>query len=596
MPGIVGIIGKGPRAKHEGDLKLMLDCMMHEPFYGSGTYVNESLGVYVGWTSHHDSFTDCLPATNGSKDVILVFAGEDFSAASEPRRKASSLVSRYEEKGVGFLKELNGWFSGVLIDLRTSTVVLFNDRYGMQRIYVHEGEQECVFGSEAKSLLRVRPALRRLDERGLGELISCSCVMEGRTIFPGISLLPGGSAWKWGKGNRVHRDAYFKPEEWEALPPVDARTFLEELSGTVTTVIPRYFREKGKVGMSLTGGLDSRMMMACLKPAPDEVPCYTFGGKKDMLDITIAREVAEVCGQRHSVVRLDPSFFAEFPQLAEKTIYITDGNLDVSNTHDMFFNRLARSIAPIRVTGKFGSEVIRDHTMFNAGEYQGTLFVPELKQFMNNAVGTLGKIKRGHPLSVAVFMDFPWREYNKIIIEESQSIFRTPYMDNDLVRLMYTAPPGLRSSNQPQRTIIRECNPRLSAIISDRGYGEQTNPLVAKLMELYYYVLFKIDYTYLYAMPNWLMPIDSLLLTLNGGKPLFGWSQKFENYRIWYRQELANYVKGILLDPRTLNRPYFDKHRLEFIVRAHTKGVRNYASEITKALSLELTHRLLIDR
>ena len=104
MPGIVGIIGKGPRAKHEGDLKLMLDCMMHEPFYGSGTYVNESLGVYVGWTCHHDSFADCLPAMNGSKDVILVFAGEDFSEASEPRRKASALVALGPSKAIGRMR------------------------------------------------------------------------------------------------------------------------------------------------------------------------------------------------------------------------------------------------------------------------------------------------------------------------------------------------------------------------------------------------------------------------------------------------------------------------------------------------------------
>ena len=595
MPGIVGIIGKGPGAKHEGDLKLMLECMMHEPFYGSGTYANETLGVYVGWTSHHDSFVDCLPAMNRSKDIILVFAGEDFSDASEPRRKASGLVAHYEEKGVGFLKELNGWFSGVLIDLRTATVILFNDRYGMQRIYVHEAEQECLFGSEAKSLLRVRPALRRLDERGLGELISCNCVLEGRTIFPGISLLPGGSAWKWDNGNRARRDVYFKPEEWEALPPIDAPTFLDELSSTVKTVIPRYFREKGKVGMSLTGGLDSRMMMACLNPAPGEVPCYTFGGKKDMLDITIAREVAEACGQRHSVVRLDPSFFAEFPQLAEKTIYITDGNLDVANTHDMFFNRLARSIAPIRVTGKFGSEVIRDHTMFNAGEYQGTLFVPELKKCINNAVATLGKIKRGRPLSVAVFMDFPWREYNKIIIEESQSIFRSPYMDNDLVKLMYRAPAGIRSSNQPQRQIIKECNPKLSAIISDRGYGEQANPLVSKLLELYYYALFKADYTYVYALPHWLTRLDKMVMAINGGIPLIGGSQKFEYYRIWYRRELASYVKEVLLDTQTVKRPFFNRKVLEMMVKKHTQGTHNYMNEITKALSLELTHRLLID-
>jgi asparagine synthase (glutamine-hydrolysing) len=335
--------------------------------------------------------------------------------------------------------------------------------------------------------------------------------------------------------------------------------------------------------------------MACLNPSPGELPCYTFGGAKDMLDITIAREIAEVCHQTYKVIRLGPSFFSEFPRLAERTIYVTDGSLDVSSTHDMYFNKLAREIAPIRVTGKFGSEVIRDHSMFNADSYRGGLFVQDFKSYVDRAVDTLNEVKTGHPLSVAVFKDFPWREYNKIAIEESQSIFRSPYMDNDLVELMYQAPVGVRSSNRPQRRVIRECNPNLSAIISDRGYSEQKNPIVSRFLELYYYALFKADYTYVYALPHWLTRLDTIWMSINGGRPLVGGSQKFEYYRIWYREELSGYVKDVLLDPKTSTRPYFDRKFLEMVVKTHTKGTRNYMNEITKAMSLELTHRLLID-
>ena len=596
MPGIVGIIGKGSSGKHAHDLPAMVDCMMHEPFYKKGIYVNVELGVYAGWTCHQDSFADCMPAMNGNKDVILLFCGEHFDAQlSILDNRATALVRRYEVEGEAFLKGLNGWFAGLLIDLRKSKIILFNDRYGMQRVHYHEEKDALLFGSEAKSLLKVRPGLRELDPRGLGELISCNCVLENRTLFPKVSLLPGGAAWEWDRGGKLAKKVYFVPSEWEGLSPLDEATFSVKLSETVRAVIPRYFRETGRVGMSLTGGLDSRMMMACLNPSVGELPCYTFGGKKDMLDITIARKIAEVCGQSHTALRIGPSFFSEFQKLAEKTVYVTDGSLDVSSTHDMYFNKLAREIAPIRVTGKFGSEVIRDHTMFNAGIYEGKLFPQELKSYVRKAVGTLNEAKRGHGLSVAVFKDFPWREYNKIVIEQSQSIFRSPYMDNDLVRLMYRAPVGLRSSNQPQRGIIRECNPKLSAIISDRGYGEQTNPLVSRFLELYYYALFKADYTYVYALPHWLARLDTILMSINGGRPLLGGSQKFEYYRIWYRRELSGYVKEVLLDPKTATRSCFDWKSLEVIVNRHTQGTHNYMNEITKAMSLELTHRLLID-
>jgi asparagine synthase (glutamine-hydrolysing) len=596
MPGIVGIIGQGPRGKHESDLKLMVGCMMHEPSYKKGFYVNEGLGVYAGWTCHQDSYADCMPATNEKKDVVLIFSGEHFpDRSSRQNNSASELVQRYEVEGESFIRELNGWFSGVLVDLRNSKVILFNDRYGMQRAYYYEGKASFLFGSEAKSLLRVRPDLRQLDMQGLGELISCNCVLENRTIFPKILLLPGAAIWTWKDGLNLAKSSYFKPSEWEDLPALDEESFLSRLSETVKAVVPRYFREKGQVGMSLTGGLDSRMMMACLNPASDELPCYTFGGQKDMLDITIARKIAEACGQTHKVLRLGPSFFAEFPRLVEKTIYVTDGSVDVSSTHDMYFNKLAREIAPIRVTGKFGSEVIRDHTMFNAGLYRGGLFHQDLQHSVEKAVVTFDEVKKGHKLSVAVFKDFPWREYNKIAIEQSQSIFRSPYMDNHLVELMYRAPAGIRSSNQPQRRIIREFNPSLSGIISDRGYGEQTNPVASKFLELYYYAFFKAEYTYVYALPHWLTRLDTICMAINGGRPLVGGSQKFEYYRIWYRRELSGYVKEVLLDPKTAARPYFDRNFLEMIVHKHTQGTHNYMNEITKAMSLELTHRLLVD-
>src|SRR5215472_18541798 len=596
MPGIVGIISHGPRGKHERDLKLMIDSMMHEPFYRHGSYVNEELELYAGWTCHPYSYADCMPAMNEKKDVVLLFSGEHFSASPNIQdRTAKGLLQRYENEGDKFLRGLNGWFSGLLVDQRKSKVILFNDRYGMQRIYYHEGKDEFLFGSEAKSLLRIRPQLRQIDMQGMGELISCNCVLENRTIFPNVLLLPGGAAWMWEKRRRAVKNFYFKASEWENLPSLDQDKFSFQLSKTVRTIIPRYFREKGRVGMSLTGGLDSRMIMACLNPAPGELPCYTFGGNKDMLDISIARKVAQVCNQPYKVLRLDRTFFSEFPRLAEKTIYMTDGNLDVSSTHDLYFNKLAREIAPIRVTGKFGSEVIREHTMFNAVNNNEGLFHSEFRPYIHKAVKSLGEAKRGHPLSVAVFKDFPWREYAKIAIEQSQSIFRSPYMDNDLVELMYQAPAGVRASNQPQRRIIRECNPNLSAIITDRGYREQTDPIVSTLLELYYYALFKAEYTYLYALPHWLTKLDSICSRVNRGRLLFGSCQKFEYYRIWFREELSDYVKEILLDPQTAKRPYFDMKSLEMMVRAHTNGTRNYMNEINKAMSVELTHRLLID-
>ena len=214
MPGIAGIIGKAARGRYESELKLMLDCTMHESFYRKGFYTNKDLGVYVGWTCHPGSYADCMPVINERKDLILLFTGENFSGLTDGKsERASGLLRQYEIVGEKFLRGLNGWFSGLLVDLRTGNILLFNDRYGMQRVYYYEGESEFLFGSEAKSLLKVRPELRRLDTQAVGELISCNCVLNNRTLFQKISVLPGGSAWTWDKRGELCKNIYFQAIE-----------------------------------------------------------------------------------------------------------------------------------------------------------------------------------------------------------------------------------------------------------------------------------------------------------------------------------------------------------------------------------------------
>ena len=138
MPGIVGIIGAGQHDGNAALLREMIQCKMHEPFYISGTYVNERIGLWIGWVDHDRSFSNCNPIWNETKDICMIFSGEDFTDVAEishlanrghkfEPENASYLVHLYEEIGIQFIERLNGWFSGVLVDLRNDSVVIFND-------------------------------------------------------------------------------------------------------------------------------------------------------------------------------------------------------------------------------------------------------------------------------------------------------------------------------------------------------------------------------------------------------------------------------------------------------------------------------------
>jgi asparagine synthase (glutamine-hydrolysing) len=583
----------------------MVKCLVHEPFYTSGTYVNEELGIWSGWACHEGAFGDCLPIWNEKKDVCLVFSGEDFSeqADIDALRKrghefglddASYLVHLYEEMGCEFLEKLNGWFSGVLLDLREQKFILFNDRYGVNRLYYHEDASELYFSSEAKALLKILPGTRRLNLRSLGEVLCCEAVLESRSLFSGISLLPGGSSWVFSRGEPVKKKAYFNQKEWESQPELSEFEFYEKLKETWTRVLPKYFRGKQSIGLSLTGGVDSRMILAWAPRPPGTLPCYTWGGKyRDCADVKIARRTAKLCHQPHKTIPVDSEFLSEFSALAERAIYISDGTMDVTGSIDLYVQRFARQIAPVRISGVCGGEILRRLVMFKPDPPQEDLFEPELARSFRDAAITYASELQGHRLSFTAFKQAPWYMASKFTLERSQVTYRTPYFDNDLIALAYQTPAQLLRDD-PALRLIADGNEALGKIGTDRGVVFRSIPGVTPILHAYQEFTFKAEYAYDYRMPQWLARLDHTFALLRLEKLFIG-RHKFHHFRLWYRDELSRRLKEMLLDSEARSRPYLRANSLEDILKAHIRGNRNYAFEIHKILTLEFIQRKLIE-
>jgi len=606
MPGIVGLITKMSRERAEAQLFQMIESLRHEPSYVVSHWMDETLGVYVGCVLRANSFAEGVPVRNEQGDVILAFSGEDFADPGELRRLKekghsfepngpSYLVHKYEEEPA-FPASLNGKFQGLAIDRTRNKLTLFNDRYGLHRLYYHEANEGFYFAAEAKAILNVRPELRALNPQSLGEFVSCGCVLENRTLFKNVYLLPPASSWVFHDGKLNQKDAYFDPKEWESQQPLEPEAYYQALKTVFTRNLPRYFRAEGRVGVSLTGGLDTRMIMAWWKAAPGTLPCYSFGGMyRDCEDVVLARRVASVCGQSHEVIEVGEQFLTNFPHYAERTVYLSDGCASVNRTADLYVNERAKEIAPNRITGNYGSEVLRRHISFKPGVPARGLFSQEFLAYVGAAKEKYAQLRQGHAVSFVAFRQLPWHHYGILSVEETQLSMRSPYVDNDLVQTAFRAPDSamvrsdIFADNDDCIRLIAEGNPALHGIRTDRGLNGGS-AFSRALLEF----TFKAEYAYDYGMPQWLARMDHLASPLHLERLFLG-RHKFYHYRVWYRDKLAEYVRELLLDPRTLSRPYLQSQGLQTIVNGHLKGDRNYTTEIHKVLTLELIHRLFLD-
>jgi asparagine synthase (glutamine-hydrolysing) len=511
--------------------------------------------------------------------------GHDVSPHS-----AAYLIHRYEEEH-DFPRGLNGRFHGLAIDRARGTAMLFNDRYGLQRLYYHEAKDAFYFAAEAKAILKVRPELRSADPRGLGEFVVCGCVLENRTLFRDIYVLPPGSAWIFQGGTLKKKASYFEPKEWEEQERLEPEPYYVALRDAFVRNLPRYFNGQERVGVSLTGGLDTRIIMAWQRPAPGSVPCYTFGSMyRDNQDVILARKVAQICDQSHQVITTGKEFLSRFPHYAERSIYLSDATIDLGRSPDLYVQEKVREIAPVRVVGTYGSEMLLHAVMFKATPPAAGLFSSDIRPQIDAASETYYASMKVHPVTFVAFRQSPWHHFGVLGLEQTQVGIRSPYLANDVVKMVYQAPGSVAVNEAGRLRLIQDGSPALAGLRTDLGSGAMNNVFSRGLLKF----LFKAEYAYDYGMPQWMARLDHVFKPLHLERLWLGRHKPF-HFRVWYRDQLADYVREMLLDSRSLARSYVVPETVRSIVDAHLKGDRNYTIEIHRLLALELAHRLLLN-
>ena len=150
-----------------------------------------------------------------------------------------SLSALYATQGDRFVAELNGLFAGLLIDRARRQALLFNDRYGSERLYSYDKNGVTYFASEAKALLAVLPELRAFDDTGVAQFLAFGSTLGGHTLFRGLKLVPGGSLWRFTPGGSVERNATSNLQSGKRCRTLSAASFESAFADTFDQVLPR---------------------------------------------------------------------------------------------------------------------------------------------------------------------------------------------------------------------------------------------------------------------------------------------------------------------------------------------------------------------
>lgn len=612
MPGIIGIVSvQNENSSVEKLLSKMCQAIKHEEWYKIDTHISKSAGlcrVHLGVFNPEPQ-----PIFNEDKTLCILMDGEIYDCENlkqelinkghkfSIRNDPELILHLYEEYGKDLVYKLNGSFTLVIWNEKLKKVIIINDRYGSRPLYYTVHNSNLLIGSEVKAILQDETFEKKVDERSVADFFSFGFILGNKTFFKGIELLPPASIMTYNAG-QVSIEQYWDFNFSEEYKDYPEEYYVEKLSKLILQAVERQVSGKCRIGIPLSGGLDSRTIVGSIQKK--HYPIYTFTfGKKNCHDGKFARMMANELGTVHQFFEFEPDDLVSY---AEKTVYLTDGMKNCIHSHIYNIMDGIDQTVDVILDGVQGIKLgTPDPRLYKASDDTILLFLlnplenielffsksfyNNIKQYLTHFMNDIQRNSSIH-LSLNRFSYFQLLQrkrrfsfYGPVILR-SKVETRFPFYDNDIMDFILTVPPNLRLNEKIYLKSIIKLFPHLSTI------PWQKTGLPPTASKLHVRIHGK--------MEGLKRILNYLAQKTTGIKQVFKDDRDYQDYNNWmrYNKKLREYIYNILLDERTQRRPYFNQEYINGILDQHMNGNKNHSELIGRLLTFELWNRQFIDK
>lgn len=431
MPGLVGFTCAGSAEADRNALRAMRDLITHRTFYATDELFHD--GEVAASRAHIDVIQrDPQPLR---RDGIAVWLDGEFhnrDALGLPSgigNDAEALASLYADSpDLGFLGRIDGVFAAVIHDPARRRVHLVSDRHGLCHLYWTVQGGRLAWASEIKAFTAVPGFRPRIDAALVDGFLEHGFMTGAGTWFEDVTLIPLAAVVTWDLGSRRHQvSRYWRFDDIVPLePPVDERAIAEELGRRFKASVQRRCRNGEDIGITLSGGLDSRAIFAAMPDTGKPIPALTFGAPGSA-DLRIARRVARIRETEHTVFEL-----SERNWLAARIegVWLSDGMMNLLHMHGL--ERFVQSRKPpINLNGFLGGAFMGGRYLQHSQWPLAELYQDRARRFV-----VLGP------------------RLGQAFIHQ-----RLPYLDNELVDFILAVPDALRARSNIFNKMLLQCFP-----------------------------------------------------------------------------------------------------------------------------------------
>jgi asparagine synthase (glutamine-hydrolysing) len=365
------------------DIQRMAKAISHRGPDDEGYYVSGALGLGFRRLSIIDLDGGHQPMSDQQKSVWVVFNGEIYNfhelrceleeLGHEFRTRSDTevIIHGYKQWGPDVLNRLNGMFGLAIWDESRKKLILARDAAGIKLVYYRVDSGTVLFGSELRAVLAVFPERPEVDMTALNLFLRYRYTPSPLTLYKGIrKLAPGTMA--------VFENGAWREERWYRIQPRPFPTpksdseAVDELLDIYKRALKRHLISDVPVGLLLSGGIDSGLLLGLMSLYGDSWPTYTVGyGKSAYQDdeLSDAAETARIFSARNVPVELTQE---SFEQSLSKVVSVLEEPIAASSIVPMYFVcERARQDVKVALVGQGPDELWGGYTRHLGVQYGG---------------------------------------------------------------------------------------------------------------------------------------------------------------------------------------------------------------------------------
>ncbi|RSM73738.1 asparagine synthase (glutamine-hydrolyzing) [Amycolatopsis sp. WAC 01375] len=301
------------------------------------------------------------------RDELAAEHGAKFATEGD----GEAIVAAYHYLGDDAVKKLRGMFAFMIWDSQEKVVFGARDPFGIKPLFYSAGPGKVAFSSEKKSLLELSSVLgveEKLDKTALQHYLVLQYVPEPETLHAGIRRVESGTSFRLVPGGDIEFTRYFHPQ-FTAKPvngQAEADALYERIADVMRDSVGKHMISDPDVtvGAFLSGGIDSTATATLAKEHNPNLIAFTSGfDRQGYSEVDVAAETAAAIGVKHVVRVVSAEEMMEAMPLI--VWYLDDPVADPALVPLWFIAREARKHVKAVLSGEGADELFGGYTVYN---------------------------------------------------------------------------------------------------------------------------------------------------------------------------------------------------------------------------------------